>query len=92
MKIVREVYDIINSALWAVGAAFAFYFLFFIAPYLPEYWRQAESIRALNIAAENSALCEKWGMKRGTNEHLLCTIDLQNLRDEIKQEEAADFI
>jgi len=48
--------------------------------------RRAESMRALKIAAENRSYCEKWGMKQGTHEHALCTIDLQELRTSIARD------
>jgi len=86
MAAVRCIYDWVESALWALLAAFVLYFLVFLAPALPEIARRAESIRALNVAAENRSYCERWGMKQGTQAHTLCTSDLQELRAKIKQE------
>ena len=86
MKIVRQVYDWIEFALWAGLTAFVIYFVIFIAPNVPEIARRAESIRAMNNAAENSSYCEKWGMKRGTHEHTLCAMDLQEFRKKIEQD------
>jgi hypothetical protein len=90
MRIVRRVYDVVESILWAVGAACLLYFLIVLAPHLPEHWRQAESTRAAKVAAENKTLCEKWGMEQETNEHLRCIMDLQKLREEVRQEYIAD--
>jgi hypothetical protein len=86
MAIIRQVYDLVESALWAGLIAFVLYFVIYIVPTLPEVARRAESIRSANIAAENSAWCEKWRMKRGTHEHTLCTMDLQEFRDKIEDE------
>jgi hypothetical protein len=41
---------------------------------------QAEQQQAAEIAAENRALCEKWGMRAGTREHVTCTLDLDEIR------------
>ena len=32
------------------------------------------------ISDENRFYCEKWGVKTGTHEHTLCTLDLQEIR------------
>jgi len=86
MTIVREVYDWVESALWASLTASVIYFLIYIAPNLPEIARRAESLRAINNAAENSAYCEKWGMKRGDHKHMQCIMDLRELRKKIEQD------
>ncbi len=88
MAVVRWVYDLVECGLWALLGAFVLYFAIVLLPRLPEGIRRAESIRALNIAEENRAFCDKWGMKRQTREHLLCTMDLQQLREKIRQEAA----
>ena len=49
---------------------------------------KAESARALEFTDENHAYCEKWGMRRGTQAHIGCTIDLQQLRNDIEQRRA----
>jgi hypothetical protein len=85
MVVIRQVYDWVESALWAGLVAFVIYFLINVVPNLPEMTRRAESMRALKIAAENRSYCERWGMKQGTREHALCTIDLQELRTSIER-------
>jgi len=77
MTLVRKVYDTVECALWAALLSFVIFFAICVAPDLPENARRAASIRALNIAEENKSYCEQWGMKRGTHEHTLCTMDLQ---------------
>lgn len=88
MIVVRQVYDCVESALWAALVAFVLYVLINVLPNLPENARRAESIRASNLAAENRSYCERWGMKPGT--HTSCTMDLQALRRTIEQEIADD--
>src|SRR5262249_10885282 len=40
----------------------------------------AEQQLAAEIAEENRAYCEKWGMRAGTREHSMCTLDLDEIR------------
>jgi len=86
MIIVRQVYDWIETALWASLASFVICFLLFVAPNLTEMARRAESVRVLKELAENRAYCAKWGMKEGTREHTLCTMDLRDFRKKIEQD------
>lgn len=90
MVAVRKVYDNVECALWAALLSFVIYFVTCIAPKLPETARRAESLRALQTAAENRAYCEKWGMKQGTREHTLCTTDLRQLRKRIENDFAEE--
>ncbi len=90
MIVVRKVYDNVECALWAVLLSFVIYFVTCIAPKLPEMARRAESLRALQTAAENRAYCEKWGMTPGTREHALCTMDLRQLRKQIESDFAEE--
>ncbi len=90
MVIVRQVYDWVESALWAALTAFVLYFLIHILPDLPENAQRAASLRAASIAAENRSYCEKWGIKPGTHAHAACTMDLQALRRTIAQDIADD--
>ncbi len=88
MTAIRRLYDFVERVLWASLVAFVLYVAIFLLPHLAENARRAESIRALNVAAENRAFCEKMGMKQRTHEYLLCTMDLQQLREKIRQEYA----
>ena len=90
MIVVRKVYDNVECALWAALLSFVICFVSFIAPNLPEMARRAESLRAVKTAAENGAYCEKWGMKPGTREHAVCTMDLRQLRRQIEDDLAVE--
>jgi len=46
----------------------------------PQARAAAEQQQAAEVAAENSAYCEKWGMRAGTREHVTCTLDLDEIR------------
>jgi hypothetical protein len=86
MLIVRQVYDWIEAALWASLASFVICFLIFVAPNVPEMARRAENARVLKESAENRAYCVQWGMKDGSREHTLCTIDLREFRRKIEKD------
>ncbi len=90
MIVVRKVYDNVECALWAGLLSFVLWFVTCVAPNISETVRRAESLRALKTAEENEAYCEKWGLKLGTREHALCTIDLRHLRQRIESDFAAE--
>ena len=92
MVVVRQIYDWVESALWAGLVAFVIYVLINVVPNLPEMTRRAESMRILRIAAENRAYCEKWGMRPGTQAHARCTIDLQELRKSIARDTSDEAV
>ena len=78
----------IETALWAALAAFVIFFCALILPDIPANVAKAQAARALELVQENHVYCEKWGMKRGTQAHIGCTIDLQQLRRDIEQRHA----
>ncbi len=84
-RVVDRLYVEIETALWAALAAFVIFFCALILPNIPANVAKAEANRALEIVHENQGYCEKWGMKRGTQAHIGCTIDLQRLRNDIEQ-------
>lgn len=46
----------------------------------PQLRYQADQQLAEQIATENGAYCEKWGMRPRTREHASCTLDLDDIR------------
>jgi hypothetical protein len=70
---------VFRMAVWGVGGALAVVALAMIHK-APELRAAAESSQAAEIAVENRAYCEKWGMRAGTREHAACTLDLDELR------------
>ena len=84
-RVVDRLYVEIETALWAGLAAFVIFFCALILPNIPANVAKAQADRALEIVHENQRYCEKWGMKRGTQAHIGCTIDLQQLRNDIEQ-------
>jgi hypothetical protein len=46
----------------------------------PQIRHQTDQQLAEEIAAENTAYCEKWGMRPRTREHVACTLDLDEIR------------
>jgi hypothetical protein len=50
-----------------------------------------ERQRLKEISDENRFYCEKWGMKADTHEHILCTLDLQEIRARLQERIASDI-
>jgi hypothetical protein len=82
---VQRAYDHIEIALWAALLAFVIYFIAFVIPGLPELQAQNERIQAQEIAAENATFCEKLNMKRGTDKHNQCLLDVGQFRQKIEK-------
>jgi hypothetical protein len=91
LAMVQSIYDYVHLALWATLAAFALFFLVFIAPRLPEDAARAERLRIQEISQENEDYCAKWQMGLGTKMHNQCLLDLQELRWKI-QKRFADML
>jgi len=82
--IVDSVGRTVHAALWALLIAGAAVLLFQI----PEMRRAraiAEAQRLQEIAQENKFYCEKWGMPARSHEHVVCTMDLGNIRKDIEK-------
>lgn len=86
MAVVREAYDLVQAILWAGPLIFLGYFFIYVLPHLSEISSRAETVRISKISSENSFYCEKWGMKPETHAHTLCTMDLQELRHQVREE------
>jgi hypothetical protein len=77
--LVRKIYDTVRAALWALVAAWVVMFVIDF-PRIVDAQRVAQRQLLQEISDENRFYCEKWGMKIGTHEHTLCTLDLQEIR------------
>ncbi len=71
--------EALRMAFWGVCGALAVVAVVMIQR-APQVRAEAEQQLATEIAAENSAYCEKWGMRAGTREQALCTLDLDEIR------------
>jgi hypothetical protein len=89
--LIGSIYDTVHRALWALLTAFVIFFCIFMLPNVPQYRAKMEAARILEIQAENSAYCEKWGFAPGTQKHHGCILDLQGLRAEIEQRASDDI-
>ena len=85
IKFVVRAYNEVELALWASLVAFVIFFCAFILPGMPAGIEKAQRERDREVAEENIAYCTKWGKESGTHEHVLCTIDLQELRANIQK-------
>ena len=87
--IIRQIYDTVHMALWALLVAGTLFLLLNI-PRMQEARTTAEAQQALEIFQENKLYCEKWGMRAGTHEHIICTMDLDAIRAKVEQRIADD--
>ena len=87
---VRRIAEIAPTVLWALAAAGAAIMIMYF-PRILEARATIERQRAQEITEENRAYCEKWGLKAGTHEHTLCTLDLQEIRAKVEQRIADDL-
>jgi hypothetical protein len=88
--ITSRIYVEVETALWASLAAFVIFFCAFIAPDMPKHIESAQRQRQLDIVVENNTFCSKWGKQEGSQEHLSCVIDLQELRANIAKRHAEE--
>jgi hypothetical protein len=87
---VRRIAEIAPTVLWALAAAGAAIMIMYF-PRILEARATIERQRAQEITEENRAYCEKWGLKAGTHEHTLFTLDLQEIRAKVEQRIADDL-
>ena len=87
---VLRITEIAPAVLWALAAAGAAITIMYF-PRILEARATIERQRAQEITEENRAYCEKWGLKAGTHEHTLCTLDLQEIRAKVEQRIADDL-
>ena len=85
-----RIYEIAHTILWAVAAAWAAIMIMNV-PRMVEARATVERQRAQEIFEENRLYCEKWGMRAGTHQHTLCTLDLQEIRAKVEQHVADDM-
>ena len=90
LRVVRRLYDEVEAGLWASLVAFVIFFSAFILPDIPQQLNKAKLMRDREISVENDRYCSRWGKQAGTREHMLCIMDLQELRTSIEQRLADD--
>jgi hypothetical protein len=82
--IIRRVYETVHMALWALLVA-GVTFLLLNIPRMQEARAIAEAQQVQQIAEENRFYCEKWGLRVGSHEHVICTMDLVHIRKDVEQ-------
>jgi hypothetical protein len=75
----RVAAEVFRMAIWGVCGALGVVAVAMIQK-APQIRAEAEQQQAVEIATENRAYCEKWGMRAGTRAHALCTLDLDDIR------------
>jgi len=79
-ELFRKIHDTAHAAFWALAVACSMWFVINF-PRIVDARAVIVRERLQEISAENRLYCEKWGMKAGTHEHTLCTLDLQGIRE-----------
>ena len=85
----RTILHTVHMGLWALLVAGAAFLLLQI-PRMREARAIAEAQRVHEISEQNRFYCEKWGMRAGSHEHVICTMDLNHIRQEVEQRIAED--
>jgi hypothetical protein len=86
-SVIRRGYHVVHAAFWAVGVAMAAYLLLQL-PQMRDSVTAAEAKRTQDVLNENNRYCEKWGMRARTHEHVICMMDLHDIREKIEREVA----
>lgn len=84
-EIASRIHDNIEIAVWAMLFAFVIYFITFVVPKLPEIQAHNARVRVEEISAENASLCEKLSIKRGTDRHNQCLLDVGDFRWKVEK-------
>jgi hypothetical protein len=81
---IRRIYNVVRMALWVLLVAGVAIIIFDI-PRLQEARAMIERQRAQQILEANRFYCEKWGLRPTTHEHVICTMDLNDIRAEVER-------
>jgi hypothetical protein len=84
-SVIQRGYQVVHAALWAVGVAMAAYLLLQI-PEMRNFVVAAEGKRTQEVLNENSRYCERWGMRARSHEHVICMMDLHDIREKIERQ------
>jgi hypothetical protein len=90
-KAIHRIYELLQSAGSAIACAIVLYLFIFVMPHMSEIRADFESQRILQISAETRHYCEKWGMHKGTQNYLQCTLDLQQIRGNAEKRVLSDI-
>src|SRR5262245_9233437 len=85
----RAILHTVHTGLWALLVAGAAFLLLQI-PRMREAREIAQAQRAHEISEANRFYCEKRGMRAASHGHVICTMDLNHIRQEVEQRIADD--
>ncbi len=85
----QRAHALASAVLLAVGAALLL-FLFLHWPEISQAHSRAVAQFETELANQDVLYCEKWGLKPGTHEHTVCTLDLKQLRSDYENRLAND--
>ena len=81
----RRIHHNVETAMGAALFAFVIYLAIFVLPKMPELQAQYARARAQEISAENAWLCEKVGIKPGTDRYNRCLLDVGQFRWKVEK-------
>ena len=90
----QKTHGFLSAALLATGAAVVL-FLLLHWPEISQAHSRAVALFEAELAHQDEVYCQKWGLKPGTHEHTLCTLDLKQLRSDYERrltEDAAGIL
>lgn len=90
LSLLQRAYFVVNTGLW-LFAAVAIAWLIINLPKLSEATARAAQQHTEEMARENRAYCEKWGMAAGTAQHSTCLRDLADMRSRDKDYILGEF-
>ena len=84
-EVARRIHHNVEVALWAALFAVVMYLTIFWFPQLPEIYARQAIIRNQEISAENTSLCEKFGIKHGNDRYNQCLLDVGEFRLKVEK-------
>jgi hypothetical protein len=84
-EIVTRLNDNVEALFWAILLAGVIYSIVFIIPTVSETQKQRQRIRIGEIGDEHASICEKLDIKRGTDKHSQCLLDIGQFRLQVEK-------
>lgn len=78
-SLLQRAYSVVNAGLWLLFFLGAAWYVS-ILPGMSQAAVVAQQRHVQDMRDENSALCEKWGMRAGTTQYSICLQDLADMR------------
>ena len=84
-EVAKRIHHNVEVALYATLFVVAIFLTIFVLPKLPETQAHRAVVRVQEISAENVGLCEKLSIKRGSEKHNQCLLDVGDFRAKVER-------